>query len=111
MKKLMIVGLVAAGVAAFFALGLGEYLTLDYLKSAHGKAVEFTRASTNGPRILELSAANRVDCSAAELTLSQFVPCLLGPRRPLGAGCYCGDGDDNGTVDLRDIAQIQASQE
>ncbi len=45
MKKLVIVGLVAAGVAAFFALGLGEYLTLDYLKSAHGSAVDYTRAN------------------------------------------------------------------
>ncbi len=45
MKKLVIVGVVLLGVGAFFGLGLGEYLTLDYLKGAHGAAVDYTRAN------------------------------------------------------------------
>lgn len=44
-KKLLIVAIVGLGVAAFFGLGLGEYLTLGYLKSAHGSAVDYARTN------------------------------------------------------------------
>jgi uncharacterized membrane protein YdjX (TVP38/TMEM64 family) len=37
MKKLLVLGVIAAAVAAFFAFGLQQYLTLDYLKSAQGR--------------------------------------------------------------------------
>jgi pyruvate/2-oxoglutarate dehydrogenase complex dihydrolipoamide dehydrogenase (E3) component/uncharacterized membrane protein YdjX (TVP38/TMEM64 family) len=37
MKKVLVLLVIAAAVAAFFALGLQQYLTLDYLKSAQGR--------------------------------------------------------------------------
>jgi len=44
-KRLLLVALVVAAVAAFFLLGLGDYLTLDYLKSAHERAVAYAHAN------------------------------------------------------------------
>lgn len=45
MKKLVLVLVLGVLVALFFLLGLGDYLTLDYLKRAHERAVDYAHAN------------------------------------------------------------------
>jgi uncharacterized membrane protein YdjX (TVP38/TMEM64 family) len=40
-KRLIIVVVVAVSIAAFFALGLGDYLTLDYLQASRARAAAY----------------------------------------------------------------------
>jgi len=42
-RKLLAIGLLVLGVAAFVLTGAGDYLTLAYLKSAHADAVAFAQ--------------------------------------------------------------------
>ena len=44
-KRVVIVAVVAACVATFFALGLGDYLTLDYLQASRARVVEYVAAA------------------------------------------------------------------
>jgi len=44
-KRLLILAVVAALVVAFFALGLGDYLTLDYLQASRARVVAYVGAS------------------------------------------------------------------
>ena len=44
-KRLLILAVVAALVVAFFALGLGDYLTLDYLQASRARAAAYVGAS------------------------------------------------------------------
>jgi len=44
-KRLIIVTVIAAGVATFFALGLGDYLTLDYLQASRTQVVQYVAAA------------------------------------------------------------------
>jgi uncharacterized membrane protein YdjX (TVP38/TMEM64 family) len=45
MKKLLLVLVIGVLVALFFLLGLGDYFTLDYLKQAHERAVDYAHAN------------------------------------------------------------------
>jgi hypothetical protein len=38
---------------------------------------------------------------------SSLAACLAGPDVPAAAGCACYDFDDDGTVDLEDLAAFQ----
>jgi uncharacterized membrane protein YdjX (TVP38/TMEM64 family) len=44
-KRLIIVVVVAACIAAFFALGLGDYLTLDYLQASRSRVAQYVEAA------------------------------------------------------------------
>lgn len=44
-RKLLVIVLVALGIALFVFSGAGDYLTLTYLKSAHADAVAFAHAN------------------------------------------------------------------
>ncbi len=39
-KRLIVLVIVVAAIAAFFALGLGQYLSLDYLQASRGRVLE-----------------------------------------------------------------------
>src|SRR5512144_2551367 len=40
MKRLIVLAVVVFAIAAFFALGLGQYLSLEYLQASRERAVE-----------------------------------------------------------------------
>ena len=45
MKRFVIIAVVALGIGAFFALGLGQYLSLEYLQASRVRAVEQVNAA------------------------------------------------------------------
>ncbi len=45
MKRFVILAVVALGIGAFFALGLGQYLSLEYLQASRAHAVEQVNAA------------------------------------------------------------------
>jgi len=45
MKRLVILAVVALAIGAFFALGLGHYLSLEYLQASRAHAVERVNAA------------------------------------------------------------------
>ena len=65
MKRFVILAVVALGIGAFFALGLGQYLSLEYLQASRG-----ARGGTG-----ERGAGHRID-----RVLRWFMWWLLGCR-------------------------------